>query len=507
MAYLLEPMLAEHATETALVDERGRSAWHDLNARVDRWTRAFAGAGLRVGDRVAFVLGNRRETFEALLACLHSGLVAVPINWHLTAPEIAYLLRDSGSVAVLTESAHAEKVAAASTSTLHRILVDGAHPDFAILAELPDAAPPAPCSGGVLLYTSGTSGNPKGVQHPVFQVGASLERVARTAAGLSALVGIPDRGPALLVGPWYHSAQLFFAQFPLLCGRSLVLRARFDAEEVLDLIDTEQITMAHLVPTQFIRLLRARGRKPFSGASLIRIWHGGSPCPPEVKRAMIEFWGPVFVEYYAATEAGIATLIDTPTWLDRPGSVGRAVPPGEIVILGKDGAALPAGVDGAVCVRRPEGRTFSYHGAPEKTAAAHLAPNTFTVGDIGRLDQDGYLYLTARSVEIIVSGGVNIYPAEIEAVLLGHPAVADAVVIGVPDAEFGEQVKALVELEPGESEDGLPEALDLHCRATLAGFKVPRSYEFLDHLPREATGKIARQGLREPYWQTVDRRI
>jgi len=372
------------------------------------------------------------------------------------------------------------------------------------LARLPATPGAERCSGAVMLYTSGTSGRPKGVVNRLLRVGAPLSKVAGTAEAAARTLGIPADRRALLVGPWYHSAQLFFSQFPLLRGCTVVMRRRFDPDEVLDLLDTARINISHLVPTQFIRLLHAgRDRPPPSG--LIRIWHGGSPCPPDVKRAMIDWWGPVFVEYYAATECGVATLIDSADWLRRPGSVGRAVAGTHVVVASPTGDVLPARAEGAVAIRRPPGRGFEYHNAPEQTRAAHLAADLFTVGDIGYLDEDGYLFLTARSAEVIVSGGVNIYPAEVEAALLAHPGVRDAAVVGVPDGEFGERVAALVERDPLSDVDTAE--LDRHCRARLAGFKVPRLYEFVGRLPREPTGKLARAALREPYWQQTGRRI
>ena len=512
MAELLHPMVCDHGAEPAIIDDTGSCTWRELDEQVDRWRAALYGAGLERGDRVAFVLGNRRETYQALLACLHTGVTAVPVNWRLTAPEMAYILADSGSKGVITEAAFAATVAdaisQAGTEVPLRASVDAGAAGFATLDELP-AGEGDDCSGGVLLYTSGTSGRPKGVVTSVLSVGAPVSRVAASAAALGAAFDIPREGRALLVGPWYHSGQVFFSLYPLLLGCSLVMRHKFDAAETLRVIDQERITIAHLVPTQFIRMLKlpAQVRAGFDGSSLVRIWHGGSPCPREAKAAMIDWWGPVLVEYYAATESGIVTRIDSEAWLKRPGSVGRAKPPVEILIVGEDGEPLPAGQEGRVAIKPPPGRTFSYANAPEKTEAAYLSPGAFTVGDVGYLDDEGYLFLTARSVEIIVSGGVNIYPAEIEAVLLGHPAVRDAVAIGVPDEEFGEQVKALVELEPDTDQTGLAEALDAHCRAELAGFKVPRSYEFVPELPREPTGKVARRPLREPYWAAAGRRL
>jgi acyl-CoA synthetase (AMP-forming)/AMP-acid ligase II len=274
-----------------------------------------------------------------------------------------------------------------------------------------------------------------------------------------------------------------------------VIRPRFDPRATLAVIDAEQISSAHFVPTQLVRLLREQGTGEFSGASLRRVWHGGGPCPPEVKRRMIDWWGPVLLEYYGATEGGAVTLINSHEWLRRPGSVGRAVLPNEVHILGPDGVPLPAGDTGRVFVRRRSGRTFHYHNAPEKTRAAHHTADMFTFGELGRLDADGYLYLTGRAQDLIVTGGVNVYPAEVEAVLLTHPAVRDAAVIGVPDDEYGERVVAVVEAQPGH-EAGLGPLLDVHCRRSLAGFKAPRAYEFVDRLPREATGKIRKDVLR-----------
>jgi acyl-CoA synthetase (AMP-forming)/AMP-acid ligase II len=514
MAELLQPMVDQHGDALALGDERGWHTWSELADRTDRWIGALHGSGLAVGDRVALMLGNRRETFEVLLACLHIGLVAVPVNWRLTAPEVAYLLDDSGCRAVVTETAYAgvvaEAVAQVPTPPPLLVLVDEPHDGgFAVLDDLRVAIGAQACSGAVLLYTSGTSGRPKGVVNPLLRAGAPLPHVAGTAAAVGDALGIPTQGRALLAGPWYHSAQLFFAMFPLLRGNGVVMRHAFDPVEMLDVIDREEVGITHLVPTQMIRLLRvdADRRAAFRGDSLERVWHGGAACPIDVKHALLSWWGPVFVEYYAATEAGIVTLIDSAAWSTRPGSVGRATPPTEVVVVGPDGADLPPGVVGTIGIRRPPGRGFHYHEAPEKTASAYLAPETFTVGDLGYLDEDGYLFLTGRSVEIIVSGGVNIYPAEVESVLLLHPSVADACVFGVPDNEFGERVHALVQPSDGTGDDptALAEILDRHCRAQLAGFKVPRSYEQIDRMPREPTGKLAKHALREPYWSGTGR--
>ncbi|HEU4425843.1 MAG TPA: AMP-binding protein, partial [Pilimelia sp.] len=307
-------------------------------------------------------------------------------------------------------------------------------------------------------------------------------------------------GRTLLVGPWYHSGQLFFSLFPLLRGSSLLVRRGFDAAELVELIDRERVTHTHLVPIHFIRLLRLpdAARAALRGDTLRVVWHGAAACPVDVKRAMIDWWGPAFTEYYAATEGGIATVIDSAQWLEHPGSVGRSQPPTEIVIVGPDGETLPPHTDGMIYLRRPPERGFKYHNAPEKTRTAYLDDRTFTYGDIGHLDADGYLYLTGRATDMVITGGVNVYPAEVESVLLSHPAVRDAAVFGVPDPEYGERVTAAVVVGPDAGED-IAEVLDRHCRTQLAGFKVPRRYKLVADLPRDPSGKLRKHLLTDEH--------
>lgn len=507
MPTLLNDHIAYDSEAIAIVDERGALSWRELGDRVNRWIDLLTGLRLGSGDRLGCVLGNRRETFEVLLACLHTGITVVPINWHLTEPEIGYILADSGSRGLVVQPRYAATAAGAARLAAQPIVKlvlgeldrDGFSAVEPLLAAACADEPAEQTCGATMLYTSGTTGAPKGVVNGLFVVGAPFGRVAKLAGYARVVLGVPARERVLLDGPWYHSSQLFFALLALLQGSRLVIRPHFDPLATLQTIDREQITATHLVPTQFVRLLRLdpAARAGFSGASLRLVWHGGGACPAEVKRAMIDWWGPILLEYYGATEGGVVTLIDSADWLRRPDSVGRPVPPCEIVIVDERGEPLPAGQTGRIFVRR-KGERFRYHNAPDKTRSAYLASDTFTYGEVGQLDEAGYLYLTGRAQDLIVSGGVNVYPAEVEAVLLAHPAVRDAAVIGVPDEEFGERVAAIVVPEPDAPAE-LARVLDGHCRQSLAGFKAPRVYHLVRELPREATGKLRKDALRDSY--------
>ncbi|GAA1767034.1 AMP-binding protein [Luedemannella helvata] len=514
MAVLLPAAVTARPHDQALADERDTRDWGELNARVNQWVHALRGVGLRTGDAVAIVAGNRVTTMEALLGCLHAGLTAVPVNWHLTVDEIAYQLRDSGARVVIADPATAPAVgrAVARSGSAALPLVMGVRDEGGcqavepLLADASTGEPDGQVCGSTMLYTSGTTGQPKGVLNGLFSTGAPVRRVHSLLSFAGSTLGVPDEGTALLVGPWYHSAQLFFSLLPLLRGARLTLRQRFDAQATLAAIDAEQVATCHLVPTQFVRLLRLAEpvRSAFDGSSLRRVWHGGAPCPEDVKRRMLAWWGLCLVEYYAATEGGVVSLIDSVEWLRRPGSVGRTIAGTEVLIVDADGAAVPVGTEGRVFIRRRPDRDFTYHNAPEKTAAAHLAPGVFTYGERGRVDAAGYLYLTGRDTDMILSGGVNIYPAEVESVLLDHEGVRDVAVLGIPDEEYGERVLAVVEVDVDRlPPDRVTYELDRHCRARLAGFKVPRVYQVLDELPREPTGKLRKQALREGYLEVA----
>jgi acyl-CoA synthetase (AMP-forming)/AMP-acid ligase II len=489
---LLAAKLETAADEVALIDDDGRYTWRELTERVHAWMVMFDAHGVGVGDRVSCLMHNSGAAFEVLLAGLHCGAVVVPVNWHLTPAEVGYIVRNSGSRLLVCDDVDEQTAEQAAAGSRCAVVLAGQ------VAGPATAEPRAQVCGSTMMYTSGTTGNPKGVVNNLFRTGAPFDKVERMKRYAQSILGVPRDGVKLLCGPWYHSSQLFFALLSLLSGSRLVIQRRFDPQHALNLMTEHQVSHAHLVPTHFVRLLRLDDsiRSAFDPSGLRLVWHGGGPCAELVKRRMIDWWGPVLTEYYGATEGGALTLIDSADWLTHPGSVGRALPANEILIVGADGRPVAPGVEGTVCVRRAGGTRFRYHNAEDKTRDAHLDEATFTVGDIGHLDADGYLYLRGRSAEVIVSGAVNVYPAEVETVLRQNPEVIDVAVFGVPDPEFGDVVAALVECAglDGRLDDlaGLADRLDDHARRSLAGYKVPRRYFIVDRVPREASGKVRR---------------
>jgi len=358
-----------------------------------------------------------------------------------------------------------------------------------------------------MFYTSGTTGNPKGVRSSRNTAGSDIPPGiwSQVASGYSSLMTVP--GTTVLCGPVYHSAQWAFSWLPLVSGSAVVMQHKYNSAQVLDLIDRHHATNIHLVPTQMKRLidLPEDVKAGFDGSSLSIILHGAAPCPPAVKQQMIDWWGPKITEYYGSTEGSIVTMINSQEWMDKGGSVGTARPNIEIFIVDDDGEPCAPNESGTIYSRNSSGSGFHYHKAPEKTAAVHLQPGVATSGDVGYLDDDGYLWLSDRKIDMIISGGVNIYPAEIEGVIGGHADVADVTVIGVPNEEYGEEVKAIVVANPGVDPDDLHDMLRTFCREQLAGYKVPRSIDFMDALPRTGTGKVQKRKLRTKYWDGHDR--
>jgi long-chain acyl-CoA synthetase len=528
MARLLQKMVTgddgRRAGEPALTDRHGTTSWGELDERVNRLVHLLRSLGVESGERVALLSGNRREVYELIQAAAHSGVLLVPINWHFAADEVRYVVENSGSRALFVDPTYA---AAAEGIDLPRFdFVDrnggiGTEPGRtsayeAALAAQPAGEPDNQEMGGMMFYTSGTTGRPKGVRNTAFAGGVPPEVYELMAAGMVNM-GFPSDGRTLLCGPHYHSAQWAFSFFPMIGGSSIVVQERFVPEETLSLIDEHAITNVHLVPTQFVRLLRAddAARAAFNGDSLQMVLHGAAPCSPLVKRQMIEWWGPRVTEYYGATEGGVVSVISAEEWLEKPGSVGKPMANYEVRIQPEDdeGAAIGgedvgAFVPGTIHIRNLMGSDFEYLGEPEKTQDAHRLAGMFTLGDIGYFDDDGYLFLSDRKIDMVISGGVNIYPAEIEGVLTSHPSVIDAAVFGIPDDEFGEQVKAAVQLVPGATWDGATEAsVSAHAREHLAGYKVPRSYDVVDQMPRSEAGKLLKRELRTPYWDEAGRSI
>lgn len=519
MSLLLHDLARARGDELALVDDTGTRTWAELDERVDRLIGALRSRGLREGDAVVLLAGNQREAIEVNLACMEGGWLVVPVNWHWVTAEVAYVLDDADAAALVVGHEWTRLAAEASTDAdglRARIAIDD-HPPAGfeayedVLAAADPTAAGEPVRGGPMFYTSGTTGFPKGVRGGLATTGGTAEMWQLMSGGLADMLELPTHDAVQLVcGPGYHSAQWVFGMFPLLLGATVVLQHRFDAAEVLTLIDRHRVTNTHLVPAQMVRLLNlpAATRDAFDGSSLRNVQHGAAPCPPEVKRSMIEWWGPIITEYYGGTEGGFIANIAASEWLERPGSVGRPMPVVEVLVVDDDGNRLGPGEIGQLYFRSLLGLDFTYHKAPEKTDAAHLEPGVGTLGDVGYLDDDGYLFLCDRKIDLVISGGVNIYPAEIEGVLATHPSVADVAVIGIPHDEMGEQLLAVIELRAGNTpDDALERALEALCRTQLAGYKCPRRWSFVDALPRNEVGKLTKRVLRDPYWAGTARAI
>jgi long-chain acyl-CoA synthetase len=499
----------------ALVDPDGREiAAGDLLGEANRLARGLREAGLRPGDAVAAVLPNGTAMIELYLAVLQSGLYLVPINHHLVAPEIAYIVGDCEARALVAHERFGDACAAAAEDL--GLPKDGRFavgdvPGFGSLDDLkaaqPTTLPTERTTGMVMNYTSGTTGKPKGVRRPL--PGVEPEAMAVGLGGLLLLFGVqPGDGNVHICGsPLYHTAVMVFGGGSLHMGHTVVLMDRWTPEGMLELIQRHRVTTSHMVPTQFHRLLALPDevKARYDVSSLRHMVHAAAPCPVEIKRRMIEWWGPVVDEYYAASEGG-GTIVFPDDWLRKPGTVGKPWPISEVAVFDDDGTQLGPNQVGTVYMAMQTG-DFEYYKDEEKTRSNRIG-KFFTVGDVGYLDDDGYLFLCDRKADMIISGGANIYPAEIEGVLLTHPKVGDAAVFGIPHDDWGEEIKAVVEpaagIEPGEELER--EVLE-HCAGRLARFKTPRSIDFVAEMPRDPNGKLYKRTLRDPYWEGRDRAI
>ncbi|BBY81644.1 AMP-binding protein [Mycolicibacterium pulveris] len=469
--------------------------------------RVLHDAGLRRGDVVALLSDNSPEALVVLWATQRSGLYVTAINHHLTAQEAAYIVRDSGARALIASAALDELAASVVTQIDGpelRMAFGGPIEGFDSLEMALAAAGPRlkrqPC-GAIMLYSSGTTGFPKGIRPALPDRGVE-EPGDPTVAIASRLYGITAADVYLSPAPIYHAAPLRWCAMVHALGGTVVLAKRFDAEQALAHIERYQVTVTQLVPTMFVRMLKLdpQVRSRYDLSSLRSVIHAAAPCPVDVKQAMIDWLGPVLYEYYSATEVHGMTFVDTAQWLTHPGSVGRSVL-GILHICDDYGRELPPGSVGTVYFER-DCMPFDYHNDPDRTAAAQHPQHPFwtTVGDLGYVDDEGYLYLVDRKSFMIISGGVNIYPQEVENALTLHPAVHDVAVIGVPDAEMGEQVKAVVQLASGvERSEELAQELIDYARARIAHYKAPRSVDFVDDLPRTPTGKLVKGKLRDRY--------
>jgi long-chain acyl-CoA synthetase len=516
--------LAFHAEQApdrmAILSEHGDRTFAELNANANRLVRALRARGVTAGDSVSLVCANRPQFAEALAAATRMGVRLTTVNWHLTGDEMGYILDNSDAKAVIGDVRFASALLAAvehAPNVSVKIAVGGPIAGFddydAVIASEDPSDIEDPVLGRTMLYTSGTTGRPKGVDRP-----PAAARDANAAAAPKS--DIPDAGVSLALsvggaakqngaagdrhlctGPLYHAAPLAFSlSGPLAAGCGVVLMDGWSAEETLRLISEHGVTHTHMVATMFHRLLALPEdvREKYDLSSLRFVIHGAAPCPVGVKKALIDWLGPVVYEYYAATEGG-GTFVGPEEWLKKPGTVGRPFHPELLNIQDAEGNVLGPNEIGTVYMRAPASGRFRYYKDDDKTASSYRG-DYFTLGDHGYLDDDGYLFLTGRSAELIISGGVNIYPAEVDAVLLTHPAVGDAGTIGIPNDEWGEEVKAVIELKEGiEPTPELAAEIKEFCRDKLASFKLPRSSDFVDELPRHDNGKLYRRKLREMY--------
>jgi long-chain acyl-CoA synthetase len=488
----------------AIMSPSGNLTWREFNEQANRLVQVLRKRGLQAGDGVALLAHNGPEFAIVWAATQRAGFRLTAVNWHQSPELIAYVVDNSDARALIASGrfvAGATEAAKLSDKLVAKLAFAGAIEGFedfeaALSSEsgdnIADAEP-----GSTMLYTSGTTGRPKGVYRRTRPVTSQLTAVCNETAAWN-----PATDISLLTGPLYHAAPLGINfVIPINAGVTTLLMDKWDAEETLRLIATHKATHTHVVPTMMHRMLQLPEdvRKKYDVSSMRWMIHGAAPCPAHVKKAMMDWFGPVLFEYYSSTEGG-GVFVRPQEWLKKPGTVGKPVPGVEIKLLDVDGNPVPPGQEGLIYVKAPATGRFEYYKEGGKTDASYRG-DWFTLGDMGKVDADGDLFLTGRTAELIISGGVNIYPVEIDEVLIRHPQIADAAVVGVPNEDWGEEIKAVVELKDGiaRSEDTKQSIFDF-AKAHLPGFQRPRTIDFVDTLPRNAAGKVLRAQVRAPYW-------
>ena len=511
-------VIAYHAQQNpnnmAVLSNFGRRTFGELNAKVNQLARVLRSAGLKPDDGVAMLLTNRPEFIEVYYACMRTGLRVTPINWHLTGDNASYIVANCEAKAFIADARCAQPAIDALNDNAGQVKlalaaggpIEGFLDYSETIAGEDGSDIEDPEIGTNMLYTSGTTGRPKGVYRP--RVVPDPKGNVTVTRAQSAAAWKPGNDMCLCTGPAYHAAPLAFnINGPLVEGVGTVLMDKWDPEETLRLVEEHKVTHTHMVATMFHRLLALpdETRQQYDTSSLRYVVHGAAPCPVHVKHAMMEWLGPVVYEYYAATEGGGGFFIDPEEWLAKPGSVGKA-PGADNRIYDDEGNELPTGEVGTIYFKAPALK-FQYYKDTDKTAGSYRG-EYFTLGDMGYFDEDGYLFLTGRNAETIISGGVNIYPQETDDVLLKHPAVADVCTVGVPSDEWGEDVKSVVQLKEGfEQDQAMVANLIGFCKEHLPGFKSPKTIDFIDDLPRLPSGKIQRRLVRAPYWEGRDKQI
>jgi acyl-coenzyme A synthetase/AMP-(fatty) acid ligase len=512
---------AKQPDRPAVVLDNGEfvESYGQLEERSRRIAHVFRRCGLVPGDCVAALVANDDVFYDLFWACHRVGLYFTPVNWHLQRDEVQYIVDNCDAKLFIAHARFAETAQAVAREVPRLVVsasVAGAIPGFRALEDELASAPAddslgEELEGSVMLYSSGTTGRPKGVRRPLVHAPAGDPKTTMLQVGLALLFGMKEGDVYLSPAPLYHAAPLAFSSAQHRIGATVVAMRHFDAEEALRIIEGQKVTTSQWVPTHFKRLLSLPEavRRRYDVSSLRVAVHAAAPCPIALKQAMIEWWGDAIQEYYAGTEGG-GTLIRAQEWLTHKGSVGRHWSGGKVHILDEEGRPIEEpNREGAIYFEAPPDpkARFNYYKDDRKTADTYRG-DLFTIGDIGYLDPEGYLYLTDRQSNMIISGGVNIYPQETESHLITHPKVHDVAVIGVPNDEMGEEVKAVVVPAPGsEAGPALANELIQFCRAQIAHYKCPRTIDFVAELPRTATGKMQKRKLRDRYWQGHQSRL